>query len=110
MLLAQNECEYGRFDCIDEKTCALLPFVDALQSSSGHLVPIRRVFLAFLKEISNLVARLLAIKWIYMKSRNLIDDDLCRASLICCKGWQPTVHCLNDGKSKSFVESRLKDK
>lgn len=77
-------------------TRALLPFIDALQPSSGYFVPVHGIFLAFLKEVSNLVACLFAIKWIDMETRNLIDDDLRGASLICCKGWQPTVHCLDD--------------
>jgi hypothetical protein len=46
----------------------MLPFVDALQSSGGHSVPVHGIFVAFLEEVGNLVACLFAIKGVDMET------------------------------------------
>ena len=73
-----------------------LPFTDASKSSSGHLVPVAWVFLASLEEVCNLGARLPAVHWVYVETRDPIHNDLCWPSLICRKSRQPTVHRLDD--------------
>ena len=85
-----------------------LPFVDALEPSSGHLVPIAWVFLALLEEIGNLVACLPAIHWVYVETRDTVHNDLCWPSLICRKGCQSTVHRFNDRQPECFIKCRLK--
>lgn len=84
-----------------------LPFVYSLQASSRHLVPMGQVLFAFLEEIRNFVARLLSVVGVDVETRDPINDDLSWTSLVCGEGRQPAVHCLDDCKSKCFVQCRL---
>jgi len=59
-------------------------------------VPVGVVLLAFLEEACDLVTCLLAIERVDVENRNLINNDFYWSSLICCKGWKPSVHFLHD--------------
>lgn len=84
-----------------------LPFIDALESGSGHPFPVAAVLPALGEEVRDLVARLVAVGWIDMEARDPVDDDLCRTSLVGREGGQAAVHCLYHCQTKCFVQSRL---
>lgn len=84
-----------------------LPFIDALDSGSGHPVPVAAVLPALGEEVRDLVARLVAVGWIDMEARDPVDDDLRRTSLVGREGEQAAVHCLYHCQTKCFVQSRL---
>lgn len=62
-----------------------LPFVYTLQPLEWNPVPIFWIFFALLEKVGNLVARLISIVGINVKTRNPINNYLSRASLTSCK-------------------------
>ncbi|GER32181.1 vascular related NAC-domain protein 1 [Striga asiatica] len=84
-----------------------LPFLYPLKSRQRHPIPKPAITFTFLKEISNLVARLIPAVWIDMEARDPIDYNLGGPPLIRGKSGQPIVDGLNNCQAKSFIQRGL---